>query len=68
MIPTVVVPMNAGVLSSWGGLTADIRHDFVRSLSKISKETTVDELNSAYQDLDRIATILYWKRAYWKTK
>ena len=56
MIPTVVVPMNAGVLSSWGGLTADIRHDFVRSLSKVSKETTVDELNSAYQDLDRIAT------------
>ena len=56
MIPTVVVPMNAGVLSSWGGLTADIRHDFARSLSKVSGETTIEELNSAFQDLDQTAT------------
>ncbi|MBW2205984.1 MAG: hydantoinase/oxoprolinase family protein [Deltaproteobacteria bacterium] len=56
MIPNVVVPMNAGVLSSWGGLTADIRHDFARSLSKVSRETTIEELNSAFQDLDQTAT------------
>jgi len=56
MIPKVIVPINAGVLSSWGGLTADIRHDFVRSFSKTTKETNVDELNSVYKDLDRIAT------------
>jgi N-methylhydantoinase A len=56
MIPNVIVPMNAGVLSSWGGLTADIRHDFARSLSKVSKETTIEELNSAFQALDQTAT------------
>lgn len=56
MIPNVVVPMNAGVLSSWGGLTADIRHDFARSLSKVSRETTIDELNSTFQALDQTAT------------
>jgi N-methylhydantoinase A len=55
MIPTVVVPMNAGVLSSWGGLTADIRHDFVRSFSKVTKDATTGELNSAYKELDQMA-------------
>jgi len=56
MIPTVVVPRNAGVLSSWGGLTAEIRHDFVRSLSKTAKEVKIEELNRIYQELDGIAT------------
>ena len=55
MIPTVIVPLNAGVLSSWGGLTAEVRHDFVRSFSKTSKETSVDEINNAYKELDKIA-------------
>lgn len=56
MIPTVVVPINAGILSSWGALTAEVRHDFVRSFSKIAGETSVDELNSVYKDLDKITT------------
>jgi len=56
MIPTVIVPRNAGVLSSWGGLTAEIRHDFARSFSKTTKETDIDEINRAYQELDQRAT------------
>jgi N-methylhydantoinase A len=56
MIPTVVVPRNAGVLSSWGGLTAEIRHDFVRSLSKTTKEVKFEELNHIFRGLDEIAT------------
>jgi len=56
MIPTVVIPRNAGVLSSWGGLTAEIRHDFARSLSKTTKEVGIEGLNRIYEELDRIAT------------
>jgi N-methylhydantoinase A len=56
MIPTVIVPRNAGVLSSWGGLTAEIRHDFVRSFSKVTRETSIEEINKAYEALDSVAT------------
>lgn len=55
MIPTAIVPLNAGVLSSWGGLTAEVRHDFARSFSKTAKETSVDEINNTYKDLDKLA-------------
>jgi N-methylhydantoinase A len=68
MIPTVIVPRNAGVLSSWGGLTAEIRHDFVRSLSKITKETSIGQLNIIYQDLDKIATDTLLKEGIPKNK
>jgi len=56
MIPTVIVPPHSGVLSSWGGLTAEVRHDFVRSLSRTTKEVSVDVLNKVYGELDKIAT------------
>lgn len=55
MIPTVVVPPIASVLCAWGALTAQIRHDFVRAFSKTVTETNIDEINSTYQELDRMA-------------
>lgn len=55
MIPTVIVPTNAGVLSAWGGLTADIKHDFAKAFSRTASEIDVDELNTAFSELDKKA-------------
>jgi N-methylhydantoinase A/oxoprolinase/acetone carboxylase beta subunit len=37
-------------------LTAEIRHDFVRSLSKTTREIKIEELTQIFKELDRIAT------------
>jgi N-methylhydantoinase A len=55
MIPKVVIPPIASVVGAWGALVAQLRHDFVRSFSKIAGETNTEEINRAFDELDRMA-------------
>jgi N-methylhydantoinase A len=54
-IPKVLVPFAPGVSSALGLLTADFRHDYVRSTLRQASLTTVDQLTKCLVDLQTAA-------------
>jgi len=66
-IPKVLVPFAPGVSSALGLLTADFRHDYVRSTLRRSSLTTVDQLMKCLADL-RTAAVAQMNREHVDTQ
>jgi N-methylhydantoinase A len=54
-IPTVLVPRSPGVLSALGLLMADVRADFGRTVFLKSDDTSFDQLEVTYRELEQQA-------------
>ena len=52
-IPTVLIPPNPGITSALGCLLVDITHDISRMYLSNVKDIQVDELNSAFLELEK---------------
>jgi len=51
----VIIPPNPGITCAMGMLMADVRHDYVRTLSNRSSEFHLDKLNRIYEELSKEA-------------
>lgn len=50
-IPKVIVPYSPGTFSAWGMLHTDIRHDIVQTFYQGVEETTVEQLETAFRQM-----------------
>lgn len=50
-IPRVLVPQRPGVVSALGGLIADVKGDFIRTVFAASEEATLPQLRQAFAEL-----------------
>ncbi len=48
----IVVPAHPGIASAFGMLSADVRHDFVRTSISVSEDVDVNHLLSIFQDME----------------
>jgi N-methylhydantoinase A len=54
-IPEVVIPEAPGLFSALGLVVSDFKHDYVRSIMRLSAEVDLEALEQAFQDLEREA-------------
>jgi N-methylhydantoinase A len=54
-IPKVIIPIRPGFNSAIGLLIADMRYDFIKTYIKKFNQSSLEEINRYYQDMERAA-------------
>ena len=54
-IPKVIIPIRPGLNSAIGLLIADMRYDFIKTYIKKFTQSSLEEINLYYQDMERTA-------------
>ena len=54
-IPKVIIPIRPGLNSAIGLLIADMRYDFIKTYIKKFTQSSLEEINRYYQDMERTA-------------
>src|SRR5437867_8832958 len=57
-IPSVIVPPFPGIHSAFGMVSADIKHDFVRSIIRRTSDFDIRTLNDLFDDMETEARTL----------
>jgi N-methylhydantoinase A len=48
----VIVPLYPGIASAFGMLSADVRHDYVRTRIEVTDQLNLEELNTLYREME----------------